>query len=255
MAHPQQQKFVELTEQYFIRKHKPYLKILEVGSYDINGSVRNLFNGCDYTGADLDEGPGVDVVSSGHELAFPASTFDITISCECFEHNPYWRETFLNMHRMTKEGGLVIITVASKGRWEHGTKRTSPSYSPGTQAQGIDYYHNLTEKEFETAFGLHALFNRFKFFKMSTSKDLFFCGWKTGKTCFDGDLAGFSASVTEIRNMKVDIGISLWKHFKRAVMILPVTVVYYLCPEPCFHNFQVRWINCLSRLKHFIIKK
>ncbi len=51
------------------------------------------------------EGPGVDVVSSGHALDFPDETFDVTLSCECFEHNPYWLETFRNMHRMTKAGG------------------------------------------------------------------------------------------------------------------------------------------------------
>jgi len=33
----------------------------------------------------------------------PANSFDCTISVECFEHNPFWLETFVNMLRMTRE--------------------------------------------------------------------------------------------------------------------------------------------------------
>ena len=64
------------------------LRVLEIGSADINGSIRSFFPGSDYTGVDLSAGPGVDVVASGHELALPDRDVDLAISCECFEHNP-----------------------------------------------------------------------------------------------------------------------------------------------------------------------
>lgn len=34
------------------------LRVLEIGSYDVNGSVREIFGGCsEYVGVDLREGP------------------------------------------------------------------------------------------------------------------------------------------------------------------------------------------------------
>ena len=35
-------------------------KVLEIGSLDINGSIRQFFSGCEYIGVDLGEGNGVD---------------------------------------------------------------------------------------------------------------------------------------------------------------------------------------------------
>ena len=37
-------------------------RVLEVGSLDINGSVRPIFTDCEYVGLDLGPGPGVDVI-------------------------------------------------------------------------------------------------------------------------------------------------------------------------------------------------
>jgi hypothetical protein len=51
-------------------------KVLEVGSLDINGSIRPFFENCDYLGVDLGEGRGVDMVAKGEELAY-GSTPDI----------------------------------------------------------------------------------------------------------------------------------------------------------------------------------
>jgi SAM-dependent methyltransferase len=90
-------------------------KVLEVGSLDINGSIRPFFENCDYLGVDLGEGRGVDMVAKGEELDFPDGAFDTTASCECFEHNEKWAKTFQNMVRMTRPGGLVFFTCATTG--------------------------------------------------------------------------------------------------------------------------------------------
>ena len=50
------------------------------------------------------------------DIALPTASFDVVISCECFEHNPYWRETFLNMTRVLRPGGLFVLTCATTGR-------------------------------------------------------------------------------------------------------------------------------------------
>lgn len=142
------------AQQNFVRKVRRRYRaaftgrILEIGSLDVNGSVRGLFAGCkEYIGVDVGEGPGVDVVSYGHEFNDPIG-FDCVISCECFEHNPYWVETFSNMVRLCRSGGIVIMTCATTGRPEHGTAQSKPEDSPLTVTKGWDYYRNLTEHDF-----------------------------------------------------------------------------------------------------------
>lgn len=148
MAHIQQLQFVKSISRSLINDYSNR-KIIEIGSYDVNGSVRQFFHKSCYVGVDLIHGAGVDIVCEGDKVDHADNTYDIAISCECFEHNPKWSETFENMHRMTKEGGVVLFTCATTGRPEHGTTRTAPKASPGTQALNWDYYRNLTQDDFE----------------------------------------------------------------------------------------------------------
>ena len=107
MAHLEQLNFVSaITNKLDLNSNK--LKILEIGSYDVNGNIRSFFPKVHYSGVDLIRGPGVDIVCSGEKLKHKSNTYDLVISCECFEHNPKWKETFINMFRMLKEGGVFI---------------------------------------------------------------------------------------------------------------------------------------------------
>lgn len=170
MAHPQQFQFVEVIKgAYPSNFYKA--KVLEVGSLNINGTIRILFQDCDYLGIDVGEGKDVDYVCQGQDLDDPDETYDTTISCECFEHNPYWKETFENMHRMTKKGGLVIFSCATTGRAEHGTRRTSPSDAPLIP---WDYYRNLTEQDFN----VEGMFSIYEFASQHETHDLYFYGVK-----------------------------------------------------------------------------
>jgi hypothetical protein len=179
MSHPQQLEFFRV-----VRAHLPGLfertAVLEIGSFDVNGSIRQHFQGCDYWGVDLMAGPGVDeVVASGHEFQPRLrASYDVTVSTECFEHNPFYFETFVNMIRLTRKGGAVLFTCASKGRAEHGTARTSPDSSPGTQASGWDYYRNLCERDFTSKIDLRAHFVSHRFFFHPVPCDLYFVGVK-----------------------------------------------------------------------------
>lgn len=174
MAHPQQFHFVESVRAKF-PEHFINCKVLEVGSLNINGSIRDLFSVCDYLGIDVGEGKGVDLVCQGQDYAAPDNTFDTSISCECFEHNPYWAETFVNMHRMTKIGGLVVMSCATTGRAEHGTKRSSPADAPLLE---WDYYKNLTEQDFVENFDLNSMFSTYEFGVGEATRDLYFYGIK-----------------------------------------------------------------------------
>lgn len=179
MAHPNQLQFIEKVSQHLANDYTDK-HILEVGSYDVNGSVRSYFKKSSYVGVDLTEGAGVDIVCEGNKLDHPDETYDLTLSCECFEHNPYWAETFLNMYRMTKAGGIVAFTCATTGRLEHGTTRTSPTQSPGTQTVGWEYYLNLTEKDFKKLVNINSLFESHFFLTNKHSHDLYFVGMKMG---------------------------------------------------------------------------
>lgn len=176
MSHPEQLGFFRLTEEANRRLINGG-RVLEIGSYDVNGSVREVYAGSrEYIGVDLREGPGVDRVAFGHDLDLPDASFDVSISGECFEHDPYWVQTILNMCRMTRQGGLVAFTCASSGRPEHGTRRTDRQESPGTQAQGLDYYRNLTEQDFTQGLELASLFSSWAFWYLPTTFDLYFAG-------------------------------------------------------------------------------
>ncbi len=181
MSHPEQLAFFEAVA----RRNRDLIqgaKVLEIGSYDVNGSIGKVFAGADeYVGVDLVEGPGVDHVGFGHEVDHPDATYDLTVSGECFEHDPHWRETFENMVRMTKPGGMVVFTCASHGRPEHGTRRSDATDSPGTQAEGMDYYRNLTAADFD-ALPLGEWFAPSRFWFMPTTFDLYFAGIRTGAT-------------------------------------------------------------------------
>jgi len=242
MAHKQQLKFVSLVKEFFIQDTSN-LKILEIGSYDVNGSIRQFFPNSDYVGVDLCEGPGVDLVSYGHQVDLPDASVDVAISCECFEHDPNWIETFNNMYRMTKPGGIVVITCATLGRIEHGTRRTASEFSPGTQFVGLDYYKNLGKANFEEALSLQDRFSDYLFFTIPTSYDLYFIGWKNGETRFGGDKKAFSEKVDFIRKIK---------RFRFKLYDVPVNIVRLLIQEDRFQEFACKYYNAIKPFRRFV---
>ena len=90
--------------------------VLECGSYNVNGSVRDLFTAREYVGLDWRPGPGVDVVSLVHEYQ-PGRMFDTVISTEMLEHDPHWRESVARMIELVKPGGLADHHVCGSWAW------------------------------------------------------------------------------------------------------------------------------------------
>lgn len=177
MSHKQQIDFVLKVK----KKYTQFFKnkcVLEIGSLDINGSVRNFFDNCVYIGVDVGKGPGVDVVCLGHEYEMSPGSFDLAISCECFEHDPYHIDTLKNMIRLVKPGGLVIFSCATTGRKEHGTTASEPESSPLTVKLGWNYYKNLEEKDFREKFDFDFIFSEYQFSNNLEVYDLYFYGVK-----------------------------------------------------------------------------
>jgi SAM-dependent methyltransferase len=185
---------------YTFPEHFSSAKVLEIGSWDVNGSIRQFFLECDYVGIDIAMGKGVDIVGQGENLDFPTASFDTVVSCECFEHNPYWLETFINMWRMLKPGGLCVVSCATLGRREHGTRRTTPGVSLTSEVQLSEYYRNITEGDFETRLDLKYLYDSHKFYWNVFSKDLYFVGIKRG---------GKELDTTELNEKLFSLGIRL----------------------------------------------
>jgi SAM-dependent methyltransferase len=180
MAHTAQLEFVSLLAESlgsFFRNQR----VLEIGSLDISGSVRGFFQQCDYVGLDVGAGAGVDVVCEGQKYDAPDASFDVVLSCEAMEHNPYWEQTFRNMIRLCRPGGLVIMTCATTGRPEHGTARSGPSGSPLTVELGWNYYKNLTAKHFVRTTDLEGSFAQHRFWTNWNHFDLLFAGIRRGR--------------------------------------------------------------------------
>ncbi len=176
MAHREQRKWCELVKhahaEFFIGTN-----VLDIGSLDINGNNRYLFEQCDYTGIDIGEGPNVDLVIKGHlHRTDKDNDYDVVISTECFEHDEHWQQTLKNViNNLLKDGGLFLFSCAAPGRPEHGTKKTSPKDSPFT----TDYYRNLSEADIRSVLDCDKIFSNYKF-KTRTEfpQDLYFYGIK-----------------------------------------------------------------------------
>jgi len=94
-------------------------KILDVGSYSVNGNVRPIFQNGQYVGVDMEMGPNVDVVANANNLPFENNYFDIIVSISCFEHDDMFWVTFLEMCRVLNDGGYMYINAPSNGPY-HG---------------------------------------------------------------------------------------------------------------------------------------
>lgn len=98
------------------------IKVLDVGSYDVNGNYKSLFNSknVEYIGLDMEIGPNVDLVvtSPYYWPSLKTDSFDLVISGQAFEHNEFFWLTMEEVARVLKPGGKVCI-IAPNGFHEH----------------------------------------------------------------------------------------------------------------------------------------
>jgi SAM-dependent methyltransferase len=188
MAHKEQIEYVNKIKnklpQYFNSK-----KVLGIGTFNVCGTESEYFDNCEYTGLDLGPGPGVDIVCPAQDYDAPDESFDVIISCECFEHNPYYKETIQNSIRMLKSGGMFLFTCATTGRPIHGTaslekiskqKFQNWKTMPNVVKEEWDneYYKNLTEDDIRECTPIDEIFSDYKFEIETNHCDLYFYGIK-----------------------------------------------------------------------------
>jgi len=101
--------FIELT------KARDNHSILEVGARNVSGTTRkHLFPHCvNYTGFDIYEGEGVDIVGDAHELShiFPEDSFDFLYSISVFEHLLSPWKVVLEMNKVLRTGGHIFVAT------------------------------------------------------------------------------------------------------------------------------------------------
>ena len=188
MAHKEQIDYINKIKtqfpEFFTNK-----KVLGIGTFNVCGTEDEYFTDCDYSGLDLGEGPGVDIICPAQDYDAPDNTFDVIISCECFEHNPFYKETIQNAYRMLKPGGMFLFTCATTGRPVHGTasleeesKKKWPNWKtmPNVSRENWDneYYKNLTEEDIRECIDVDNSFSEYEFEIETNHCDLFFYGFK-----------------------------------------------------------------------------
>lgn len=92
--------------------------IADLGSCDVNGSYRTIFerDGWRYIGIDLAPGKNVDcVLDSPYRLPFASNSIDVFVSGQAFEHVEFFWLTWLEMARVVKPGGLIFLIAPSRG--------------------------------------------------------------------------------------------------------------------------------------------
>ena len=140
MAHTDQKDFcVRMKQRY------PQLfanrQVLDVGSRDINGNNRFLFDTGSYIGLDVNPGANVDLVGKIHTLDQPDGSYDFIVSTEMLEHDFYWEQSIKAMVRLLRKNGALLMTCGGENRGVHGLNNFTCPEAP-------NHYRNIGMTEF-----------------------------------------------------------------------------------------------------------
>ncbi len=115
------------------------ISVIEIGSRNINGTVRDLFPRAQWMGLDLQDGFCVDHVCDATKYQ-PMQRVDLVVCCEVLEHAPDWAELIEAAASWLVPGGRLIVTCAGSGRPQHSAHDGGP-LRPG------EHYANITAAE------------------------------------------------------------------------------------------------------------
>lgn len=110
-------------------------RVIEVGSYDVNGSVRPVIESLgprSYLGVDIAPGPGVDEIVDCTDLieTFGEASFGVVVTTEMLEHVSDWKTCVANLAGITADDGLLVITTRSPGFPRHDYPADYWRYTP-----------------------------------------------------------------------------------------------------------------------------
>jgi SAM-dependent methyltransferase len=124
MHHTALQNCQQFFESYgeSINKLAPKARVVEIGSQDVNGSLRTFCPAnFDYIGVDFVAGKGVDLIlDDPYTLPFESESVDVVLSSSCFEHSEMFWLLYIEIMRILKPTGVFYLNVPSNGelhRW------------------------------------------------------------------------------------------------------------------------------------------
>jgi hypothetical protein len=87
--------------------------VVEFGSAQIKGhrSPRDFWDDCSYTGCDLTEADGVDRIEDITASSFKSNSIGTLLACSTLEHVQVFWQAFIEMRRLLRYKGLLIISV------------------------------------------------------------------------------------------------------------------------------------------------
>ena len=235
---PEQATFVQLIGS-LNSQSKQNARVLEIGSYDVNGSIRSLFKEVkEYIGIDLCAGPGVDLVANAHDLKnLNLGKFEVIISCETLEHDPNWRLTVKNLVESLSDDGMLIVTCATTLRPEHGTPRTSVHESPGTTTMGWDHYQNVPVSEFRDYLDSLGISTVYKVWENKKIFDLY-CVAVPSTSAYNGFTFPSDEDMENVFELTP---------FFFVVLRWPIRIVSKLFGVKCAEKFGLNYWNFLTR--------
>lgn len=125
-------------------------RVLEIGSLDVNGNVRDLFHNTSFVGVDWKEGKNVEVVSLAHETHFE-ERFNTLLSMNHLEHDPYWEKSLDHNLQYLSPGALLYIRWGTEKSQRHGDEfdPSHTGYHPKTMQQVKDFLEKNGIKIFD----------------------------------------------------------------------------------------------------------
>lgn len=155
----------QLMDEMLTRCKRLTAHVLDVGSFDVNGSLRPLIveRGWEYVGTDMREGPNVDVVSSNpHDLPFEDNEFDVVMSASTLEHVERPWVLVPAMARVLRPGGMLVVYT-----------HCSWPYHPFPQ----DFWRFFPET-IKLLFDIAGCLSNYEIAMVNDSRDIYGVAWK-----------------------------------------------------------------------------
>ncbi len=103
-------RFVKMCSEHFELPDPIY----EFGALQVSGheseDLRTVFPDRTFIGADMRDGPGVDVTLNLHDIELADESVGCVISLDTLEHVEHPRRAVSEIHRILKDGGIAIIS-------------------------------------------------------------------------------------------------------------------------------------------------
>lgn len=115
-------------------------RVVEIGSRNVNGTVRDCVGHDEWIGVDVEAGDGVDWV--GDFAVWPGGPVEVVISTEVLEHAPDVKGILDHAAEVLVPGGWLVVTCATDDRAPH-------SAVDGGPVRDGEHYRNVEPAELD----------------------------------------------------------------------------------------------------------